>query len=629
MIAMLRNIVLFLLIFSFSSYLFARPGEPDSLQYVRLYKLAKEASRSNLKEAYLYLHEAKLLAQKNKSNKFYAKTLYEESQYLFQDGRYGEMVDSCLLAIALLKKENLISEEAKCYSKIGVGYANMNKYKDALEAFFVSHALSESISDNKAAAAVIQNIGIMYTNLKDWDNALKYSMKSLNYKKSVSDSAGMASSYSNIGNIYYGKKEYAESVRYFHLAMEVDNNSGANKNTVIPIRYSNMANAFMEMGKYDSAVFYNEAALKFLGDRKETWQRLWCQVLTNLADSWFRKGNLQKASYYLNECESCENDVTDITYLTNLYPLKANYYKETGNYREAVKYRELASDVKDSILANTQNLEYQKMAIQYEFDKKAHEDSLRYQLNLSEQRSATATYKSRMYLILSVAMLVSFSAVIVISWLKVSQRVKRRKELERVRLGIAGDLHDDIGSTISSIQIISSMMGMQNESNPKIKEAAENINALSNKVAGGIREVVWSLNPENDSMEAIVSHMHKIASDILSTAEIPFAFAKNLADPKKKLSPQLRKDFMMVFKEAINNARKYSKANQVDIHIDQHDNKLELRIKDYGCGFDPDTVEMGNGLHNMKRRAKNMNGILNIESGAGSGTVIHLEIPTA
>lgn len=625
---MLRTSISLLITFCFTSGVFAFSGEADSIEISRLFNKAKELSKTDLQGAFRQIAEAKHIASKNHSDKLYAAALYEESQYLYQEGKYAEMVDSCVLAAKLFKKANLASDEAKCYSKIGVGYANMNRYKDALQAFFTALSVNEAIDDDKAVAAVNQNIGIVYTNLKDWDNALKFSLKSLEYKKSVNDSVGMASTYSNIGNIYYGKKEYSESVQFFRMAINADN-KGPNKSTAMPIRYSNMANSFMEMGKYDSAIFYNEAALKLLGNKKEIWQRLWCQVLTNLGASWFRKGDINKTAFYLKECAPCESTVRDITYLTDLYRLKANYYKQTGDYKEAVKYSELASNIKDSMLANAQNLEYQKMGIQYEFDQKAHEDSLRYQLALSEQRSQAATYKSRMYLILAIGLAVLFLSVIAISWLRISQRIRRRKELERVRLDIAGDLHDEIGSTISSIQIISSMMGSASKADQKVKEAAENINRLSNKVAGGIREVVWSLNPENDNLEAIVSQLYKITADVLNTANIPFTFVKELRDPKKKLSPQVRKDFMLIFKEAVNNARKYSRATQVDIRIEQVDEKVVLKIKDYGCGFDPETIERGNGLYNMERRAKNLDALLRVESVKEKGTTVHLEVPIA
>ncbi|HRP44802.1 MAG TPA: tetratricopeptide repeat protein [Ginsengibacter sp.] len=623
---MLRTPILLLLALLCSSYLFANGNDADSLQITELLNKAKDISKRDISESYRYLNMAKDIARKNKSNKYYARILYNESEYLYQDGKLAEMIDTCILAASLFKRENLPLEEAKSYSRAGVAAASQNLYKMALDYFFQSLELSENLKDRKALGAVYLNIGNVYDNLKDWENALEYSFKSLEIRRETNDSSGMASCYGTIGNIYYTKKDYAESIKYFKMGSEIEHLLGANNYSRLAIRSANIANAFMESGQLDSSILHNERALKYLEMNVSRRLRVWCQVITNLSDAWLRKGNIQKSSYYLKECEPCESAVSDVTYLANLYPLKARYYKETGDYKKSIKYLEMAANVKDSILMHAQNLEYQKMGIRYEFDQKAREDSLKYQLNLSEQRNATATYKNRMYLMLIVGMLILFSAIIIISRLRIEQKVKRTRELEKVRLGIAGDLHDDIGSTISSIQIISSMLGMQNESNPKIREAAENINRLSNKVAGGIREVVWSLNPENDSMGAIVSQMHKMASDILSTSNIPFAFAKNLSDPKRKLSPQLRKDFMLIFKEAVNNARKYSKATQVDIHVDQRDDMLILKIKDYGCGFDAETVAMGNGLHNMKRRAENMNGRIEINSQKGSGTIILLEV---
>lgn len=626
---MLRTIVSLLLLLSYTPIVTAFAGEPDSVQISRLYKVAKDSSKTNLGETYRYLREAKLIAAREQSNKYYAKTLYEESQYLFQEGRFAEMIDSCILAASLFKKENHPLDESKCYSRAGVAAANQNHYKEALNYFFTSLELCEELKDQKALGAVLLNIGNVYDNLKDWENALKYSFKSLEYRKKTNDSMGMANCYGTIGNIYYTKKNYAESISYFNKAGEIDNLMGANNYSLMALRSANIANAFMESGQLDSSIFHNERALKFLEKNETTKSRVWCQVITNLSDVWLRKGNIQKSSIYLKECEPCESTISDITYLANLYPLKARYFKETGDYKKSIKYQELAASIKDSIMAHAQNLEYQKMGIRYEFDQKSREDSLKYQLNLSEQRSATATYKSRMYLMLFIGVLVLFLAIIMMSWLRITQRVKRRNELERVRLEIAGDLHDDVGSTISSIQIISSMMETQNGSDTKVKEAAQNINRLSNKVAEGIREVVWSLNPENDSLDAIVSQLHKITLDTLNMSGIPVTFLKEFDDPKKRVSPQFRKDFMLIFKEAINNARKYSQATQMDIRIVQDNEVLKLDLKDYGCGFDSQTIKMGHGLYNMERRAKNLNGQLKVESHIGLGTTIHLEVPLA
>jgi len=146
-------------------------------------------------------------------------------------------------------------------------------------------------------------------------------------------------------------------------------------------------------------------------------------------------------------------------------------------------------------------------------------------------------------------------------------------------------------------------------------------------VASGIREIVWSVNPAYDKLNAIIPQLHKLAADVLGANEIAFKFKEDIADLNKEMTPQQRKDLMMIFKEALNNTRKYSGTNRVDIQIKQIPQSLTLHIKDYGCGFDMETVNRGNGISSMERRAKEINAEFAVHSKPGKGTFLSLKIP--
>ncbi|MGB6094135.1 MAG: ATP-binding protein, partial [Moheibacter sp.] len=292
---------------------------------------------------------------------------------------------------------------------------------------------------------------------------------------------------------------------------------------------------------------------------------------------------------------------------------------------DALTYKRLQMEMVDSLAIESKVFENQRIAIRYEFHQKAKEDSLQYQLNLSQQEIISASYKNKMYLAIIVGILVLAAAGFGIARMRAVQRMKRSAEIEGMRQNLAGDLHDDVGSTLSSIQIISNLM-TEKTNDPKVIEAAQNISGLSNKVANGIREIVWELNPANDSLEAIISQLRKISSEILTPSEISFSFNVKINDPNKKISPELRKEMVMVFKEAINNARKYSNAEKVDISISEKKSLLKMKISDNGIGFDPESVQKGNGLSNMERRSKKMNSEFRLESSPDHGTTIHLRI---
>lgn len=210
--------------------------------------------------------------------------------------------------------------------------------------------------------------------------------------------------------------------------------------------------------------------------------------------------------------------------------------------------------------------------------------------------------------------------------LKMRQIDKERRAYERIRENISSDLHDEIGSTLSSISILSEAV----QKNITTEEAAHPLSTISERtrqVMDTMSDIVWSVNPMNDQMDRILLHMQEYLSEVLEAKGIEHIFETNKALEKQILPMELRKDLYLLFKEAINNVAKYSAATQVLIKLNKFDQEIYLEIKDNGWGFDVEKVKQGNGLKNMATRAERMGGKLWIESIVGQGTLIKLNIP--
>ncbi len=206
-------------------------------------------------------------------------------------------------------------------------------------------------------------------------------------------------------------------------------------------------------------------------------------------------------------------------------------------------------------------------------------------------------------------------------------RVNRLLAVEALRNRVARDLHDDMGSTLSTINILSSMAKTKiNDSAVKTSEYLSKISECSERMMDTMDDIVWSIKPSNDSMQKITSRMREFASSVLEPKEIDVDFTIDEAVYEVKLNMEARKDFFLIFKEAVNNAAKYSKADNVTIQVSIQDKELLLMVKDDGAGFDFAEAD-GNGLGNMKKRADNMNGFFSIQSTKGEGTAVKLIIP--
>ena len=208
------------------------------------------------------------------------------------------------------------------------------------------------------------------------------------------------------------------------------------------------------------------------------------------------------------------------------------------------------------------------------------------------------------------------------------ERVNRLLAVEKLRHRVARDLHDDMGSTLSTINILSAM-AKSKMTTDAVKTAGYlgKISDNSQRMMEAMDDIVWSIKPSNDSMQRITARMREFATSVLEAKDIAlhFVVADEVADVK--LNMEARRDFFLIFKEALNNAAKYSKAKDVWVAVTIEGRQLSFLIKDNGVGFDVSKADGGNGLGNMQKRADAVNGKIKIVSKPGEGAVVRLTMP--
>ncbi|HEX8426695.1 sensor histidine kinase [Hymenobacter sp.] len=210
-------------------------------------------------------------------------------------------------------------------------------------------------------------------------------------------------------------------------------------------------------------------------------------------------------------------------------------------------------------------------------------------------------------------------------------RVGQLLALERIRHGIARDLHDDMGSTLSSISILSQIArNHQRQQRPELAGAIlEQIGDSSRRMLDAMDDIVWAINPDHDSLDDVTARMRRFASEVLEARGIEFTFRADPSVQGLKLGMQARREFFLLFKEAVNNLAKYADCQHASILLAYHHGQLHLTVEDDGVGFDPASPAQGggNGLANMHTRAASLSGQLTIDTAPGQGTKLHLSMP--
>ncbi|MFN3847859.1 MAG: histidine kinase [Spirosomataceae bacterium] len=212
----------------------------------------------------------------------------------------------------------------------------------------------------------------------------------------------------------------------------------------------------------------------------------------------------------------------------------------------------------------------------------------------------------------------------IIFYLFLQYKFRQKLRTQRIQDKIARDLHDDVGSTLSSIAILTQVAKNQLIDAPdKAKMLLNQISENAQEMLENMSDIVWTNKMLNDDFEQLSIRMQEFTAKLLEPKGIDYQFEidKNL---NVKWTSQRFYDFYMIFKESLNNAVKYSECNRLVINILKEDSSLKMIIQDDGKGFDLNEKISGNGIQNMHKRAESLKGKLEVKSEVGAGTCIVL-----
>lgn len=199
-------------------------------------------------------------------------------------------------------------------------------------------------------------------------------------------------------------------------------------------------------------------------------------------------------------------------------------------------------------------------------------------------------------------------------------RLRQLKKEQTIRTKLASDLHDDLGSTLNSVKVYTNLALMENDKDKyinKIKESAQ-------EAITGVKDMIWVLDDRKDTVEDLFSRVSQFASPLCEVHAIAYNYEIDDNARHHKLSGAEKRNLYMILKESVNNTCKYSQATTIKIHFSANRKKPDLTIKDNGKGFDQGVITEGNGLKNMKLRARQINFMIEMQS-TQSGTEIHLQ----
>lgn len=508
---------------------------------------------------------------------------------------------------------------ARTYTNLGRALYRQGNILKALHSYEASLKLYVQLKDKSMEAFTLNLIAELYRDHDDPDRALTYYKKGLRINEDLQDAEGIAVSLNGTGTVYALRGQTEEALGYFRRSLQVaEQHYNADG---IAAALNSIGFAYMNVKDATKAILYFKKSLRILEEINARNSIIYS--FKNIGAAYSLLNQDDSAAFYFQKGLGMAREIGDpeIIYQSanGLYLI----YRKKGQLEKALGMYELSNKMRDSIYNDNIRKAAIRSQFRYEYDKKAVADSLK---AAQEKALTLATLRQertqRYALVLGIALLLLLGFIFF-------QRVRHKQKLEasRLRNKIASDLHDEVGSSLSSISMYAGAARMSADQVTS-QGMVEKIESASRETIRNMSDIVWSIQPKNDDFLNVMKKMESFGQGITGAAGMQFNFRYSSGVEKIALDIEQRKNLYLIYKEAINNAVKHSGAESIEVLIEKNGKAIVMHIRDDGTGITQTKHNSGNGLQNMAQRARDLGGRLDVASQTGEGTTVTLQFKT-
>ncbi|WP_346239168.1 tetratricopeptide repeat-containing sensor histidine kinase [Niabella insulamsoli] len=520
---------------------------------------------------------------------------------------YTDAIDLHLKALKFAKNQNNTHEEIKAYNNLGVAYRRMDDYNTALDYLMSALKLSEKVGDDYSVTIALNSIGNIHLAQGNYNAAINYFKQCMPIAIKAKNERGIAINLQNMGECYdrLGIKDSAWA--YYGRALQY--NERRNDNKGIAICYNSLGNILLKEGKVDRALALYERALPInikLGDKIFI-----ANSYNNIASAHLENQNYAMAKQMFDSSLQIASAIGSVAESKSAYFGLMKTAEGQQDYKLAYNYSNLYKSLSDSMIntKNAQSLRGKEVAY--------HQDKIA----LLERDDRNKNIIMAGSLILFCLLLVSG----ILYYLR-NRLLERNRSLQReleIRSQIASDLHDDMGSSLSSIHIFSELLRKEGNDSPDLLAKIE---ANAKDTLEALDDIIWLVKPSNDKFSNLGMHISEFSVPLFESKNIDFEIDFPEAISEIALPMEARRNIFLIIKESVNNLVKYAECTFASVTAIANEGSLRFIVKDNGKGFDPCKLTNRNGLKNLKARAAQINADLQIKSAPGLGTEIILDV---
>lgn len=613
----------------------------DSIKIGNYNKVAWHYVFSDTSQAKRFLLKSETIASKNKNSYGYNEILNLRGIMMDIKGKTDSAKFYFEKTLELSRKNRHKIIEVRSINNLGMLNWNQGNYKKALNYFFEGLKLNENLPEDKKIKNSIffNNIGLIYQELNLNNKALDYHIKAYEARKKDNQLKEQASSLNNIGICYHAMNKNKEALENYNKGLKIafDSDNLIDYYKII----ENIGNALQSQKKFKQSIPYYEKILQ-IKDSISINPKTFLGVYTGLTSAYNEIGNPNKAlSYGKKGLEVVKENVDLNHYSFSLYQQLANSYYRLGAITEGEYYTNKAVEILKNKFSSDNAKSAADLEIKYQTatkEKLLAENKTQLLKNEIENRNKNA-------LLIGLVILIVFLTLISV-FIYRQEKLKRKQEkqefhlknaiskietqnkLQKQRLAISRDLHDNIGAQLTFI--ISSVDNIKFAfpiTDINLNNKLNAINDFTKATIQELRDTIWAMNSNEITFEDLqVRILNFIEKAQKCKDNISFKFIIQPDIKDTKLSSVVGMNLYRTIQEAVNNAIKHAHPKNITIEINLFASTVQIIIKDDGIGFDESLISKGNGLINMQKRMEEIKGTIKWSSLENGGTQIELQL---
>lgn len=609
----------------------------DSVKIDALNKMAWHYIFNDAKKVNEFLKKSEKIAIKSNNHYGYNEIVNIKGIFMDIKGNADSAKYFFQKAYQLSKKNNFKTIEVRTVNNLGMFHWNTGKFKEALDYFFKALKINESLPKEKQIkfSILYNNIGLIYQEMHLNYKALEYHKKAYELRKRDNQKKDQASSLNNIGICYHSLGQNKTAIATYKKGLVVAKES---QNEIDYYKLlENTGNALQSDGQFKASIPYYIQVLNHPPTVTLN-PKTYVGVYTGLVAAYNEIKQPNEALKYAEKGIEVIQKHPDLeSFIYSLYQYTAQSHYMLGNIKEGDRFNTFFIENVKATFSEENAKSIADLEIKFET---AEKEKLLAENKAALLKSQIQT-KKKNFILITVSVLAFFIALVgfliyrqqnlknkqqkqEFSLKSAISQIETQNKLQEQRLAISRDLHDNIGAQltfiISSVDNIEYAFDIKNE---KLDYKLKSISNFTKATIIELRDTIWAMNSNEitfEDLHARVLNFIEKAKEAQGKIDFKFLIDKELH--QLKLTSIVGMNVYRTIQEAVNNAMKYAKASKINIEVKSIQNKIRIEIQDNGMGFELENIEIGNGLHNMRKRIEDIDGEFSIVSEASKGTKI-------